>query len=115
MLEFELMLKVFFSEHGTRDDVRTSIRSIADWAEERRRQHVAVAVAYTRGEGQFPQRMAQTALVGTFLTRFADTVAEWAAWAGEQVETWPEDLAQASAAVTAIAARAEPPAVDPPG
>jgi len=34
-------------------------------------------------------------VVGTFLTRFTDMVADWADWAAQTIEGWPDDPSQA--------------------
>jgi PadR family transcriptional regulator, regulatory protein AphA len=108
VLEFELMLKVFFSENGTRDDLLATIGAIAEWARARQRQHAEVADAYERGDGPFPERLPQTALVGEFLVRFADATAGWAEWATREVDAWPDDVSQApvpGGVITSIAGR----------
>ena len=46
---------------------------------------------YLAGAGAFPERAAQTLLVGAFLTEYYRTVAEWADWATALVERWPDD------------------------
>ena len=49
------------------------------------------------GAGPFQHRAAQNLLVGAFLVEFYRMVAEWADWATEQVEQWPEDPSRAVA------------------
>jgi len=44
-LEFEGLLKVFFAEHGTRDDVLATLSSIRVWAQERNAGSLEVAQA----------------------------------------------------------------------
>jgi DNA-binding PadR family transcriptional regulator len=95
VLEFEQLLKVWFSEHGTRADALASLTAARAWAQERNEGNLAAAKAYASGEGAFPSRAAQVFLVGTFLTDFYALVARWAEWASGVVETWPEDPAQA--------------------
>ena len=95
-LEFELLLKVFFSENGSRADLLANLKAAAEWAAERQRQNIEVAREYNDGKGGFPERMPQTALVAAFLTRYWDAVADWAEWAAQTVESWPEDLTEAT-------------------
>jgi PadR family transcriptional regulator, regulatory protein AphA len=95
VLEFEGLLKVFFAEHGTKDDTLTAIRGIRAWADEQIDVHVDVARAYLAGIGPFPERLAVLSVTGRFLVDFADMVAAWADRAADVVEGWPDDLRDA--------------------
>lgn len=95
VLEFEQLLKVFFVDHGTRADAQAAVANIRAWAEERNSENVAVAAGYLAGSGPFPERAAVLAVVGRFLTDFADMVAAWADWAGGIIDAWPEDPGRA--------------------
>ena len=95
VLEFEQLLKVWFSEHGTKADALASIAAAAAWARERNEENLTAARAYGAGEGPFQSRAAQTMLVGAFLTDFYALVARWAEWATGVVQTWPDDPAGA--------------------
>ncbi len=95
VLEFEQLVKVWFSEHGTKADALASIAAAAEWARERNEESVAVGRAYQAGQGPFQARAAQTVLAGAFLTDFYALVARWAGWATEFVESWPDDPAEA--------------------
>jgi DNA-binding PadR family transcriptional regulator len=94
-LESEPLLKLFFAEHGTTDQARTTIAAMALWAAERQQENVAVARSYLDGTGPFPERAAILTVVGQFMSDFADMVAHWAAWAAQVVDTWPDDPTQA--------------------
>ena len=95
VLEFEQLLKVWFSEHGTKADALASIAAAAAWARERNEENLAAGRAYGAGEGPFQSRAAQTVLAGAFLTDFYALVARWADWATEVVQAWPDDPGQA--------------------
>ena len=95
VLEFEQLLKVWFSEHGTKADALATIAAAAEWARERNEGNLAAARAYQAGEGPFQSRAAQTVLAGAFLTDFYALVARWSEWATGVVETWPDDPAEA--------------------
>jgi hypothetical protein len=91
VLEFEQLLKIFFADHGTKESALAAIGGIREWAEERKAENVAVARSYIAGTGPFPERVAVLAVVGRFISDFADMVGDWAEWASTVVEDWPED------------------------
>lgn len=96
VLEFEQLLKVFFSDHGTKADALTAVGTIKEWARHRNAQNITVARDYLAGEGPFPERAAIVSLVGRFHTDFTDMVDAWADWATATIETWPDDPGQAA-------------------
>jgi DNA-binding PadR family transcriptional regulator len=91
VLEFEHLLKVFFSENGTKNDALVTLEAARRWAATRCAESLAVAERYLSGEGQFPQRLPQLQITGRFLTDFYLLVLNWAQWATGIVETWPDD------------------------
>lgn len=108
VLEFEQLLKVWFSDHGTKGDALASLAAARAWAVEQNEENQRAAHAYVAGEGPFQHRAAQNMIIGAFLTDFAALVVRWAEWATTQVEGWPADPSQAApdeAAMAAIAAR----------
>lgn len=98
VLEFEQLLKVFFADHGTRDDALAAVHSIRAWAEERNAENIAVARSYLAGTGPFPERAAVLAVVGRFVTAFDDMAGTWAEWAATEIQDWPDDPRQAQPA-----------------
>ena len=109
VLEFEALLKVFLAEHGSKADLLATLAGVRDWAQQRAAQDAQIARSYVAGEGEFPQRVAQLALVGTYLADLADMTGRWAQWASEVVEQWPEDPADATPAWDALEAIARRP------
>ena len=95
VLEFEQLLKVFFSDQGSKDDALAAVATIKEWARERNAENIAVARAYVAGTGPFPERAAVLSLVGRFHTDFADMLDAWADWATTTVGSWPDDPRQA--------------------
>lgn len=95
VLESEQLLKVFFSDSGSRHDIAATLAGVRAWAEERNAGNLAAARQYATGEGRFPERAAHTLLVGRFLTEYYRMVADWADWAAGEVETWPVDARDA--------------------
>jgi DNA-binding PadR family transcriptional regulator len=97
-LECEGMVKVFFAEHGSRDDLLATISRIHDWTGERLAASAGIAGGYLAGEGSFEGRLPWLVLTGRFLDEFVFAVRRWASWAATVVETWPEDITQADPA-----------------
>jgi DNA-binding PadR family transcriptional regulator len=97
VLECEQLLQLFFAEHGTRDDALATLAAAGEWARRRNEDNLRTARAYLAGESAFPERAAQTLLVGAFLTELYRLVAEWSQWAAGLVADWPEDPRRAVA------------------
>jgi DNA-binding PadR family transcriptional regulator len=95
VLEFEQLLKIFFADHGSKADALAGVARIQAWAEQRNAENIAVARSYLAGTGPFPERAAILTVVGMFLTQFTDMVADWAEWASQTIEGWPDDPSQA--------------------
>ncbi len=90
-LEFEALLKVFYSEHTSNEATRANIEAIRAWAAQKNAENIAFARLYQDSGGPFPERLASILLVGKFRTDFADMVAAWAEWADRTVQGWPDD------------------------
>jgi PadR family transcriptional regulator AphA len=97
VLEFEQLMKVFFSDNGTTDDIRRTLRDTRAWAYERTLVNIEVGRSYLEGHGPYPERAAVNLLVGRFLDDFLECLDRWAAWAGETIEDWPDRPHDASA------------------
>ena len=112
-LEFEALLKVFFGEQATPDDVLANVAAMRAWAEQQNAENVAFARLYCETGGPFPERLAAITLTGRFLTHLADMVERWSDWAADTVATWPADGTPAEPdweTLRAIAARPVEPA-----
>lgn len=96
-LEFEVLLKCFFAEHGSKENLVASLDAAREWADERAAENVAIARGYLTGDGPFPDRLAHTLLVGRFLADFEDMVRTWADWAERVVASWPREISAAPA------------------
>lgn len=110
VLEFEQLLKVFFADHGTKDDALAAVATIRAWAAARNEENIAVSRSYLTGTGPFPERAAVLAVVGGFITDFVDMVGTWADWATTVIDDWPDDPRQAEPAwdvLEAVARRGE--------
>src|SRR5919199_6326363 len=62
VLEFEQLLKVWFSDHGTKADALASLAATRAWAAQQNEENKRAAQAYVAGEGPFQQRAAQNML-----------------------------------------------------
>ena len=120
VIEFEALVKVFFAEHGTTEQLLTALQGIADEAERRHLIDARWAAHYLATGGRFPNRLAVVTLVGTLQAELNRTIAQWAVWAHATASQWPDDPADAPAPLDVlerIAAGAETVDVDapPPG
>jgi DNA-binding PadR family transcriptional regulator len=109
-LEFEQLVKIHFADRGTKTAVRAGLAATLAWVAAQNEENVAAARAYLDGAGEFPERAAVNHLVGRFLTDFYAMVTDWANWAIEIVDTWPDDPSRATvdpAALEETARRAE--------
>jgi DNA-binding PadR family transcriptional regulator len=95
VLEFEQLVKITFSDSGTKAGVIANLKATRAWVEEQNVENLATARAYLTGDSAFPQRAAINQLGGRFLTDFYVMVARWTEWAMGIVEDWPNDPREA--------------------
>jgi DNA-binding PadR family transcriptional regulator len=86
--ESEALLKVFFGENGTVEDMLGSIRALRDEATSALEHWNAIADRYDAGEGEYPQRFALSALVARLLGEQQAATVRWAEWAEGVVTGW---------------------------
>lgn len=101
ILEFEQLLKISFTDSGTKADLLANLAATRAWVLDENEENLATARAYLEGRGRFPERAALNQLTGRFLTDFYVTVARWTDWASQAVENWPDDINNAPFDVTA--------------
>ncbi len=89
-LESEALLRVFFAEHGTKEGLLATLTELEGQALALRRQAVVQGAEYLAGSAPFPERMHILGLVGRFTLGHTALVAEWARWAREEIERWPD-------------------------
>ena len=92
ILEFEQLLKISFTDSGTKADLLANLAATRAWVLDENEENLATARTYLEGRGRFPERAALNQLVGRFLTDFYVTVARWTEWASQVVENWPDDI-----------------------
>jgi DNA-binding PadR family transcriptional regulator len=89
-LESEALLRLFFAEHGTKDDLLATLAELESQALALQRQAVEQGAEYLAGTAPFPERLPILALVGRFTLDHTTLVVEWARWARSEVERWPD-------------------------
>jgi DNA-binding PadR family transcriptional regulator len=89
-LESEALLRLFFAEHGTKEDLLATLTELEEQSLALRRQAVEQAGEYLAGTAPFPERIHILGLVGRFTLDHTALVAEWARWARAEVERWPD-------------------------
>ena len=94
-LEFEQLLKISFTDSGSKADVVANLAAARAWVIDQNDENLATARAYLEGRGAFPERAALNQLAGRFLTDFYVMVAQWVDWASELVDDWPDDVREA--------------------
>lgn len=102
VIEFESLIKVFFAEHGTKTDLLNTLRDIKTKNEDFVAGTYAPSTEYLEGRGAYPERLPWLVLTARFLDEFDRLVDRWATWAIEEVEQWPEDIANAEPAWDAL-------------
>jgi len=94
-LEFEAMVKVFFADGGTIDQLRTTLDRVRTSAEERLAALEQMVVEDQDEHFEFAGRLAINALALRFHLDHERHLIDWARWATDQVATWhsPTDAA----------------------
>jgi DNA-binding PadR family transcriptional regulator len=86
--EFEAMLKVFFADAGSLDQLTTTIERVGADAVDRLGQLGTMAAQVEAGNTQFPERHHISALALRLQLVQEQAVLTWARWAREQVREW---------------------------
>ncbi|WP_041790436.1 PadR family transcriptional regulator [Microlunatus phosphovorus] len=107
LFESEHLLKVFYAENGTTEDVRATLAGLRSWVVEQSRPNVEVGSRYLAGVGAHPERLATLVLTGRFLDDYLELLDRWAAWAEEVVAQWPDDPAAAQPDLASLQATVE--------
>ena len=102
VLEFEALVKVFFAEHGTKEQLLATLQRIRQGAEQRQRIDALWAAHYLTTGGRFPDRAPVVTLVGQLQAQLNQTLADWARWAHDTASEWPADLKQADTPFEAL-------------
>ena len=92
VVDFEQLVKIFFAEHGDREDLLATLRGVQSSVVERATSSAAIPHEYLSGTGPYPERLPWLILAGRFLDEVEQAVDRWVAWAIGVVEGWPEDV-----------------------
>jgi DNA-binding PadR family transcriptional regulator len=95
VLEFEQLVKVFFAEHGTKDDLLAGFAEVRAWLVRRAEESRSIPHEYLEGRGPFPERLPWLIVTARFLDELDLAVERWLDWAEATVAAWPDDLSQA--------------------
>jgi PadR family transcriptional regulator, regulatory protein AphA len=88
-VEFEGMLRLFFADAGSLDQLTTTLTAIEREAAERIAELAEVNRQNLAGANRFPQRLHLSVLALRLHVEQEIAVREWARWARRQVEAWP--------------------------
>jgi PadR family transcriptional regulator AphA len=87
-LEFEALIKVFFAEQGTIDDLLATLDAVSEWVAKRRRLGAEIADYLLSDQAEFPQRLHLIALTSRWQLEFTQAVERWVEWARDEVKRW---------------------------
>ncbi|MDY0908182.1 PadR family transcriptional regulator [Microbacterium sp. CFBP9034] len=95
-LEFEGMVRVLMSDHGSIDDLRRTLEEMRADAAAKRALFAEHAAYISATGGTFPERRHLFGLANTFMIGHFDHIIGWATWALAQIERWPDTVAPAA-------------------
>ncbi len=88
-MEFEAMLKVFFGDQGTKEQLLGNIASVREWARCELDRGRSFYASYLVDGGPFPERLHIIALATDLYDRLLHAAQAWAADAERAVDGWP--------------------------
>jgi PadR family transcriptional regulator, regulatory protein AphA len=92
LLECEALVKIAYADQGTRDGLLANLDALIDDTTAKLHFGEMIATSYLEGRGPFQERLALSGLMWRFLWEYHTTVLQWARWARDQVQAWPDDL-----------------------
>jgi len=87
-LHFEGLVRLFFGNAGTPEDLLRALDSAVERADEIQIVGSRVAQEYLTGAAPFPQRIHCSGLVFDFLWNFAELLRDWAARSAREIGSW---------------------------
>jgi DNA-binding PadR family transcriptional regulator len=86
----EALLKVFFSNYGSRQQLLASVQAVRDEAVKELDHFRQIAAEYRAGQMLFPERLNINVMTMTLMFERARATVAWADWAIQQVRGWPD-------------------------
>jgi DNA-binding PadR family transcriptional regulator len=102
-LESEQVLKTFYAENGVTADLQRTLAGLRAWVQGPTERNIRAGHAYLDGTGPFPERLAILTLTSRFIDDHLEMLDRWAAWAQQEIATWPTDPGRAKADRAALA------------
>jgi len=90
--ESEALVKVFFAENGTVENMLVTIEGLARESAEVIRLYLDIARRYEADEGDYPQRFGLSSLAARLLLEQHSATLRWATWAQQVVGEWHTPL-----------------------
>jgi DNA-binding PadR family transcriptional regulator len=87
-LEFEGLVKVFFADGGTLEQLRATLTRIAEMADARVAELDEKFAEHASGDIQFPDRLAINTVALRFQHDHEQLIGDWARWAQAQIADW---------------------------
>ena len=87
-LDFEALVRVFFAETGTRDQMLDALSAADRLADDIQATGEVVATEFLEGGHPFPDRMHLSGIVFDFLWSWADLLRDWAERSRAEVSGW---------------------------
>jgi PadR family transcriptional regulator AphA len=87
-LEFEGLVKVFFADGGTLEQLRKTLTTIAETADARVAELDAKFAEHAAGTVPFPDRLSINTVALRFQHDHERLIGDWARWALEQTSSW---------------------------
>jgi len=107
--EAEALMKVFFAENGTRENLLSAIRELGESARTALEHFQQITDSYDDGHGEYPARFALSGLTVRLICEQQAATARWAAWAEQVVAAWPDPpQADTDWGIAAVRATGEP-------
>jgi PadR family transcriptional regulator AphA len=108
VLEFEGMLRVLLADQGSLDDLRRNLETMVEQAQSALDLFAGHAGVMAATGGTFPERRHLLAMANRFMVGHYTHVVEWATWALEEIEGWPDATSAATECVDQTLAMLEP-------
>jgi PadR family transcriptional regulator AphA len=102
IFESEHLLKVFYAENGSTEQLRATLADLRRWAIEKSGPNVEIGSRYLAGTGAHPERLPTLVLTSRFLDDYLELLDRWVAWAETVIADWPSDPATATPDLAAL-------------